>query len=93
MEHRVDDCRQHPYGRIAAVFLLCATLLGLAACGEREQVVQPQSEKRYQGKTDTQLRAAADALVTGTRTLGETGQLRSFNWQCRSAVATPYFLR
>jgi hypothetical protein len=47
----------------------------------------------YQGKTDTQLRAAADALVTGTRTLGETGQLRSFNWQCRSAVATPYFLR
>ncbi|MBZ0233093.1 MAG: hypothetical protein K8M05_12250, partial [Deltaproteobacteria bacterium] len=47
----------------------------------------------YQGKTDAQLRAAADALVSGTRTLGEAGQLRSFNWQCRSAVATPYFLR
>jgi hypothetical protein len=47
----------------------------------------------YQGKTDTQLRAAADALVSGTRTLGVAGQLRSFNWQCRSAIATPYFLR
>jgi predicted small lipoprotein YifL len=28
-------------------------LFGLAACGERDQVVQPQSEKRYQGKADT----------------------------------------
>lgn len=26
---------------------------GLAACGEREQIVEPQSEKRYQGKRDT----------------------------------------
>ena len=36
--------------------LLLAVLVlafGLAACGEREQVIEPQSEKRYQGKTDT----------------------------------------
>jgi hypothetical protein len=26
---------------------------GLAACGEREQIVEPQSEKRYQGKRDS----------------------------------------
>jgi hypothetical protein len=30
---------------LAAVFLM-------SACGEREQVLQPQSEKRYQGKRD-----------------------------------------
>ena len=35
--------------------LLPAVLLaivGLAACGEREQIVEPVSEKRYQGKRD-----------------------------------------
>jgi hypothetical protein len=32
---------------------LAVAVLGLAGCGEREQVVQPQSEKRYQGKPDT----------------------------------------
>ena len=36
--------------RLALVMVLAA--FGLAACGEREQVVQPQSEKRYQGKRD-----------------------------------------
>jgi len=30
--------------------LACA--FALAACSEREQVVEPQSEKRYQGKRD-----------------------------------------
>jgi hypothetical protein len=35
---------------VFAVLVLAA--FGLAACGEREQVVQPQSEKRYQGKRD-----------------------------------------
>ena len=34
------------------VLLIAAFLLGLAACGEREQVVEQQSEKRYQGKHD-----------------------------------------
>jgi DNA invertase Pin-like site-specific DNA recombinase len=32
-----------------AILLLA---FGLAACGEREQVVEQQSEKRYQGKRD-----------------------------------------
>ena len=36
--------------RVAA--LLVAAFL-LAACSEREQVVEPQSEKRYQGKVDS----------------------------------------
>jgi hypothetical protein len=35
--------------------LLAAVLVafGLAACGEREQISEPQSEKRYQGRADT----------------------------------------
>ena len=35
--------------------VLAAILLafGLAACGEREQIIEPQSEKRYQGKRDS----------------------------------------
>ena len=47
----------------------------------------------HQGRTDAQLRTAADQLVAGTKSKGYTGQLRSFNWQCRSAVATPAFLK
>jgi hypothetical protein len=46
----------------------------------------------WDGRGDAELRAAADALVEGFATLGEIGQLRSFNWQCRSAVATPWYL-
>jgi hypothetical protein len=34
-------------------FFLLIALLGLAACSERDQVVEPQSEKRYQGKADS----------------------------------------
>ena len=45
------------------------------------------------GRTDASLRATADDLVAGLRTRGEAGQLRSFNWQCRSSVMAPYFLR
>ncbi len=45
------------------------------------------------GRTDTELRAAALSLVDGLRRLGQAGQLRSFNWQCRSAVMTPFYLR
>ena len=34
-------------------FLIIIFLSGLIGCGEREQVVEQQSEKRYQGKRDT----------------------------------------
>ena len=39
-----------PLIRLLSILLLAA--FGLAACGEREQIVQPVSEKRYQGKRD-----------------------------------------
>jgi hypothetical protein len=45
------------------------------------------------GRSDGQLRRAALELVNGLRTRGRARHLRSFNWQCRSAVMTPYFLR
>jgi hypothetical protein len=32
--------------------LVLIALMGLTACGERDQVIEPQSEKRYQGKRD-----------------------------------------
>ncbi len=44
------------------------------------------------GSTDAELRAAADGLVAKFKNEGEVGQIRSFNWQCRSAVMTPTFL-
>ena len=34
------------------VFAILVLAFGLAACGEREQIMEPQSEKRYQGKVD-----------------------------------------
>jgi hypothetical protein len=33
-------------------FLIVVFLSGITGCGEREQIVEPQSEKRYQGKVD-----------------------------------------
>ena len=45
------------------------------------------------GKTDAQLRQAADELVTGLANKGKAPHARSFNWQCRSAVMTPALLR
>ena len=47
----------------------------------------------HDGRRDDALRATADALIAGLRANGEAGQLRSFNWQCRSAVQTPAYLR
>ena len=44
------------------------------------------------GRSDASLREAADELVMGLRQRGEVGQVRSFNWQCRSAVMTPALL-
>jgi len=45
------------------------------------------------GRRNASLRAAADELITGLATNGTAPHTRSFNWQCRSAVATPWFLR
>jgi hypothetical protein len=45
------------------------------------------------GRTDAALKTAADSLVLGVRDRGEVGQVRSFNWQCRSSVMAPALLR
>ena len=45
------------------------------------------------GRGSAELRAAALELIDGLRTRGEAGQLRSFNWQCRSAPMAAYYLR
>lgn len=45
------------------------------------------------GKKEPSLKQAADQLVVGFRDRGEAPHLRSFNWQCRSAVATPFYLK
>jgi hypothetical protein len=45
------------------------------------------------GKQELSLKNEALELVQGFANYGEVGQLRSFNWQCRSAVATPFFLK
>jgi DNA invertase Pin-like site-specific DNA recombinase len=53
--------------------LAIAILFGLAACGEREQVVEQQSEKRYQGKRDGKPWDSAPAVAElrgGTWTKG-----------------------
>ena len=47
----------------------------------------------WSGRADAELRTAALSLVDGLGRLGEAGQLRSFNWQCRSAPMAAYFLR
>lgn len=44
------------------------------------------------GRTDATLKQKADALVSGFASKGVVGQVRSFNWQCRSAVMAPTFL-
>jgi hypothetical protein len=33
-------------------FLIVVFLSGITGCGDREQIMEPQSEKRYQGKQD-----------------------------------------
>ena len=46
----------------------------------------------FSGRTDDSLRAAADGLVERLRSDGTVPHVRSFNWQCRSAIAAPWFL-
>jgi hypothetical protein len=45
------------------------------------------------GRSESSLRTAAEQLLSGLRMHGVSPHLRSFNWQCRSALATPYYLR
>jgi hypothetical protein len=47
----------------------------------------------HQGKTDSALRTAALSLLSGLAAHGTAPHIRSFNWQCRAAVATPYYLQ
>jgi hypothetical protein len=47
----------------------------------------------WSGRSDAALRAAADALAGGLATHGTSPHLRSFNWQCRGAVAAPFYLQ
>ncbi len=47
----------------------------------------------YDGKSDATLRSSADTLVSKLASDGVIGHVRSFNWQCRSAIATPWFLQ
>lgn len=46
----------------------------------------------HDGRQDAALLAAAKGLVSGLATSGSSPHVRSFNWQCRSAVMTPYYL-
>jgi hypothetical protein len=45
------------------------------------------------GKSEPALKTAANQLVKGFGDRGEAPHMRSFNWQCRSAVATPFYLK
>ncbi len=45
------------------------------------------------GKVDASLRTAALQMLTGLKSYGTVPHLRSFNWQCRSAVAAPFYLQ
>jgi hypothetical protein len=45
------------------------------------------------GRTDASLETAARAMLAGLRSHGSSPHMRSFNWQCRSAVAAPYYLK
>ncbi|WAS97966.1 hypothetical protein [Nannocystis punicea] len=46
----------------------------------------------HDGSADAELRQTAEDLAASFGDLGEVPHMRSFNWQCRSAVATPWFL-
>ncbi|HLL24809.1 MAG TPA: DNRLRE domain-containing protein [Kofleriaceae bacterium] len=45
------------------------------------------------GRTDTSLQTAAAEILAGHKARASSPHMRSFNWQCRSAVATPYYLK
>ncbi|MBA3501066.1 MAG: DNRLRE domain-containing protein [Deltaproteobacteria bacterium] len=45
------------------------------------------------GRTDASLQSAATSMLAGLKSKASSPHMRSFNWQCRSAVATPYYLK
>jgi hypothetical protein len=45
------------------------------------------------GRSEAALRSAAMAMLGGLQAHASSPHLRSFNWQCRSAVAAPYYLK
>ena len=47
----------------------------------------------HSGRSEPELYTAAEQLVAGLSREGSAPHLRSASWQCRSAVATPYYLR
>jgi hypothetical protein len=47
----------------------------------------------FSGKTDASLRTAADKLIQKLGSDGSAPHIRSFNWQCRSAVQAPWYLQ
>lgn len=69
--------------------------------GERDENDEHWGESAYvvglawaaTGRSESGLRVAADELVEGLRQHGRTEHVRSFNWQCRSAVMTPALLQ
>lgn len=46
----------------------------------------------FSGRNDSALRSAADQLLARMASDGSAPHLRSFNWQCRSAVMGPWYL-
>lgn len=46
----------------------------------------------HDGSSDPELKQTAEDLAQGLADFGEVPHMRSFNWQCRSAVATSWFL-
>jgi hypothetical protein len=48
---------------------------------------------RHGGRSDAALKAAAIELLVRLQAEGISPHTRSFNWQCRAAVAAPYYLR
>ena len=46
----------------------------------------------YHAGGDAELDATATGLIEGMAAFGSAPHMRSFNWQCRSAIATPWFL-
>jgi len=46
----------------------------------------------HDGAADPMLKQTAESLAEGLGDLGEVPHMRSFNWQCRSAVATSWHL-